>query len=181
VLGGQAHAHATIFKAAEGARWLITRPGFTQEVLASSAAVVQDETGIRPSAFLGSGVAMLEVKDPAAEPAANRNGRAWVVRTFGNQSAATYAYRCMQVGVNGLLIKPKEGLRFGVSEEESRTMQAEVEATFQGGSRDLPFGFGYGNAPGFCRDRMRLGRDPLPTGLMLSAWRVELGWNPTST
>ena len=65
MLGGQ--AHATLFKGAEDARWILTRPGFTQEVLASSAAVVQDELGIRPSAFRESGVAMLGVKDPTAE------------------------------------------------------------------------------------------------------------------
>lgn len=173
VLGGQ--AHATLFKGAEGARWLITRPGFTREVLASSAAVVQDETGIRPSAFLESGVAMLGVKEPAAEPAASRNGRAWVVRTFGNQSAATYAYRCTGVSVDGVMIRPEEGLRSGVSTEESKAMLAELEATFQGGSRDLPFGFGYGFAPtGRCT---LLGKDPLPTGLMLSAWRAEFYWS----
>ena len=181
VLGGQDARYATLFKGAEGARWLITRPGFTREVLASSAAVVQDETGIRPSAFLESGVAMLGVKEPAAEPAASRNGRAWVVRTFGNQSAATYAYRCTGVSVDGVMIRPEEGLRSGVSREESEAMLAELEATFQGGSRDLPFGFGYGFAPSFCStktDLIKLFRkEPLPTGLMLSAWRAEFYWS----
>ena len=174
MLGGQ--AHATLFKGAEDARWILTRAGFTQEVLASSAAVVQDELGIRPSAFRESGVAMLGVKDPAAEPAANRNGRAWVVRTFGNVSAASLAYHCGGISADGLLIRPEAGVRFGVSKEESKVMQAELEATFQGGSGDLPFGFGYGNVPrmiGFMCRRF-FDRDPLPTGLMLTAWREEL-------
>ena len=175
VLGGQ--AHATLFKGAEDARWILTRPGFTQEVLASSAAVVQDELGIRPSAFRESGVAMLGVKDPAAEPAANRNGRAWVVRTFGNVSAASLAYRCVGVSADGLLIRPETGARFGVSKEESKVMLAELEATFQGGSDDLPFGFGYGNVPRMVAFMCRrfFGNDTLPTGLMLTAWREELG------
>ena len=140
-------------------------------------AVVQDELGIRPSAFRESGVAMLGVTDPAAEPAANRNGRAWVVRTFGNVSAASLAYRCVGVSGDGLLIRPETGARFGVSKEESMVMLAELEATFQGGSDDLPFGFGYGNVPRMgafmCRSRF-FGRGTLPTGLMLTAWREEL-------
>ena len=172
MLGGQ--VHATLFKGAEDARWILTRPGFTQEVLASSAAVVQDELGIRPSAFRESGVAMLGVKDPTA---ANRNGRAWVVRTFGNVSAASLAYRCVGVSADGLLIRPETGARFGVSKEESKAMLAELEATFQGGSDDLPFGFGYGNVPRMVAFLCRrfFGRDTLPTGLMLTAWREELG------
>ena len=175
MLGGQ--AHATLFKGAEDARWILTRPGFTQEVLASSAAVVQDELGIRPSAFRESGVAMLGVKDPAAEPAANRNGRAWVVRTFGNVSAASLAYRCVGISADGLLIRPETGARFGVSKEESKAMLAELEATFQGGSDDLPFGFGYGNVPRMVAFMCRrfFGNDTLPTGLMLTAWREDFG------
>ena len=175
VLGGQ--VHATLFKGAEDARWILTRPGFTQEVLASSAAVVQDELGIRPSAFRESGVAMLGVKDPAAEPAAKRNGGAWVVRTFGNVSAASLAYRCVGVSGDGLLIRPETGARFGVSKEESKLMLAELEATFQGGSDDLPFRFGYGNVPRMVAWMCRrfFGRDTLPTGLMLTAWREEMG------
>ena len=175
-LGGQ--AHATLIKGAEGAKWLITRPGFTRELLASSAAVVQDETGMRPSAFRAESKPGGLNADHASTWQATA-GRAWVVRTFGNQSAAAFAYICFGISSDGTMVK--DWWRFDVSTEEAMAMQAELEATFQGGSRDLPFGFGYGNAPGFCRDRMRLGRDPLPTGLMLSAWRVELGWNPTTT
>ena len=56
---------------------------------------------------------------------------------------------------------------------------AELEATFQGGSRDLPFSFGYGGLSGsgpgeHCRWRF-FAKDgvPLPTGLMLTAWRAR--------
>ena len=98
------------------------------------------------------------------------------MRTFGNASAASLAYHCVGISADGL-IRPGTGARFGVSKEESQVMLAELEATFQGGSDDLPFGFGYGNVPRMgafmCRSRF-FGRGTLPTGLMLTAWREEL-------
>ena len=128
-LGGQ--AHATLIKGAECAMWLITRPGFTQELLASSAAVVQDETGMRPSAFrAASGVAASGsvAIGPNAESAAVNgagqatNGRAWVVRTFGNQSAAAFAYMCFAISSDGKMVK--DWWKFNVSTDEAMVMQA---------------------------------------------------------
>ena len=128
-LGGQ--AHATLIKGAEGAMWLITRPGFTQELLASSAAVVQDETGMRPSAFrAASGVAASG--SVAIGPSADRvavngarqaiDGRPWVVRTFGNQSAAAFAYKCFAISSDGKMVK--DWWKFNVSTDEAMDMQA---------------------------------------------------------
>ena len=99
------------------------------------------------------------------------------MRSFGNASAASLAYRCVGVSGDGLLIRPETGARFGVSKEESKLMLAELEATYQGGSDDLPFGFGYGNVPRMVAWMCRrfFGRDPLPTGLMLTAWREDFG------
>lgn len=173
-LGGQ--AHATLIKGAEGAKWLITRPGFTRELLASSAAVVQDETGMRPSAFRAESKSGGLNADHASTWQATA-GRAWVVRTFGNQSAAAFAYICFGISSDGTMVK--DWWRFNVSTEEAMAMQAELEATFQGGSRDLPFSFGYGGLSGSgsgnsCRGRYFTEDRGLPTGLMLSAWRAEL-------
>ena len=142
---------------------------------------MQDEHGVRPTAFREAGeageagVAMLGLRGRAVAPAA-AGGRAWVVHTFGNLSASTLAYRCLSMlGSAGKILQPKAGSPFGVSQEEESAMQGELEAAFQGGSRELPFSFGYGNAPWFCRHLFSRG-DPLPTGLMLSAWRAEFYW-----
>lgn len=128
-LGGR--AHATLIKGAEGAMWLITRPGFTQKLLASSEAVVQDETGMRPSAFraapavAASGSVAIE---PNAYSAAvngagqGTDGRAWVVRTFGNQSAAAFAYMCFAINSDGKMVR--DWWKFNVSTDEAMAMQA---------------------------------------------------------
>ena len=126
--GGQ--AHATLIKGAEGARWLITRPGFTQELLASSAAVVQDETGMRPSAFRAApgfaasgSVAIGPVDGAKGKPLTGvRDGRAWVMRTFGNQSAAAFAYKCFAISSDGKMVK--DWWKFNVSTDEAMDMQA---------------------------------------------------------
>ena len=144
VLGEHGHV-ATFFKAAEGLKWAITRPTFMRWVLDVSAAVVQDETGLRPSGFDGG----------------------WVVRTFGNHSELARSYRCLGMDANNL----NDGLRFGVGREEALALRMELHDTFQGGTRDLPFPFGY--APVRCLGGPS-GAGPPATGLMLTAWRSSL-------
>ena len=51
-----------------------------------------------------------------------RDGRAWVVRTFGNQSAAAFAYMCFAINSEGKMVK--DWWKFNVSTDEAMDMQA---------------------------------------------------------
>lgn len=50
------------------------------------------------------------------------DGRAWVVRTFGNQSAAAFAYMCFAINSDGKMVR--DWWKFNVSTDEAMAMQA---------------------------------------------------------
>lgn len=78
--------------------------------------------GVAPSGFVAKG----PNADSGAVNEAGRttDGRAWVVRTFGNQSAAALAYMCFAISSDGKMVK--DWWKFNVSTDEAMVMQARV-------------------------------------------------------
>ena len=149
---GRGILYASMVKAAEGAWQVVTHPSFSRWLLASSAALVHDETGPMPSVYDGRAP-----RGPRAARGEGGGGGRWVVRRYGNFSALE------RLAYPALAITERWGRAGGstgplpTASPDTLAMREELHTRFDGSS-PLPLLFGYGKgweAP----------------GVMLVAWR----------